>query len=169
MTSSSSVADARLKCQRGQSRDNEARADNQRDQNLAEGRSAGEFQLSWIEVRTTCHRKGGRRYLGASPSTKSVQWIKDKVGELLVPRNVRPWAELHDFRAAGLRTSAMAADSEHTGPSTITAMTVSDTSLLDGTKCTNEVRDSFPMNGSSKTSAYFAYIARALRPPCASR
>jgi hypothetical protein len=58
----------------------------------------------------------------------------------------------------------MAADSEHTGPSTITSMTVSDTSLLDGTKCTDEVRDSFPMNGSTETLAYFVYIACALRP-----
>jgi hypothetical protein len=60
--------------------------------------------------------------------------------------------------------AAMAADSEHTGPLTITSMTVSDTSLLDGTKCTDEVRDSFPMHGSSETSAYFVYIACALRP-----
>jgi len=43
-----------------------------------------------------CHRKDGRRYLGASPSTKSVQRIKDKVGELVVPRNVGPWPEVRD-------------------------------------------------------------------------
>ena len=32
-------------------------------------------------------RKNGQRYLGASPSKKSVQRIKAKVSELLVPGN----------------------------------------------------------------------------------
>jgi RNA-directed DNA polymerase len=38
----------------------------------------------------------GRWYLGASPSKKSVQRIKDKVGEILVPGNHAPWAEVCD-------------------------------------------------------------------------
>jgi RNA-directed DNA polymerase len=38
----------------------------------------------------------GRWYLGASPSNKSVQRIKDKVGEILVPGNHAPWAEVCD-------------------------------------------------------------------------
>ena len=42
------------------------------------------------------HRKDGRWYLGASPSAKSVQRAKDKVGELLRPRNVGPWPEVRD-------------------------------------------------------------------------
>jgi RNA-directed DNA polymerase len=37
---------------------------------------------------------GGRWYLGASPSKKSVQRVKGKVGELLVPGNKRPWDEV---------------------------------------------------------------------------
>ena len=41
-------------------------------------------------------RKDGRRYLGASPSRKSVQRVKDKVGELLQPRHVGPWPEVRD-------------------------------------------------------------------------
>ena len=41
-------------------------------------------------------RKNGQRYLGASPSTKSVQRLKDKVGELLVPGNKAPWPEVRD-------------------------------------------------------------------------
>ena len=41
-------------------------------------------------------RKDGWRYLGASPSRKSVQRIKNKVGELLQPRQVGPWAEVRD-------------------------------------------------------------------------
>jgi len=40
--------------------------------------------------------KDGRRYLGASPSTKSMQRTKDKVGELLVPHYVGPWLEGRD-------------------------------------------------------------------------
>ena len=42
------------------------------------------------------HRKDGRWYLGASPSAKSVQRVKDKVGDLLKPRNVGPWPEVRD-------------------------------------------------------------------------
>ena len=41
-------------------------------------------------------RKDGWRYLGASPSRKSVQRVKDKVGELLQPRHVGPWPEVRD-------------------------------------------------------------------------
>jgi RNA-directed DNA polymerase len=37
------------------------------------------------------YRKDGHWYLGASPSKKSVQRFKTKVGELLVPGNNGPW------------------------------------------------------------------------------
>jgi RNA-directed DNA polymerase len=42
------------------------------------------------------HRKGGYRYLGASPSKKSVRRLKTKVSELLVPGNHDPWPEVRD-------------------------------------------------------------------------
>jgi len=38
----------------------------------------------------------GNWYLGASPSKKSVQRLKTKVGNLLVPGNHEPWAEVRD-------------------------------------------------------------------------
>ena len=42
-----------------------------------------------------CHLpNGGRWYLGASPSKKSVQRIKTKVGELLRPGNKGAWPEV---------------------------------------------------------------------------
>jgi RNA-directed DNA polymerase len=41
-------------------------------------------------------REGGRRYLGASPSKKSVQRVRTKVGELLVPGNKGPWPQVRD-------------------------------------------------------------------------
>jgi len=37
-----------------------------------------------------------RTYLGASPSKKSVQRLRAKVGELLVPGNQAPWPEVRD-------------------------------------------------------------------------
>ena len=40
------------------------------------------------------HPKGGDWYLGASPSKKSVQRIKTKIGELLKPRNKGAWPEV---------------------------------------------------------------------------
>ena len=41
-------------------------------------------------------RKDGHWYLGASPSKKSVQRIKAKIGELLVPGNKGAWPEVRD-------------------------------------------------------------------------
>jgi RNA-directed DNA polymerase len=41
-------------------------------------------------------KKNGKWYLGASPSKKSVQRFKTKVGDLLVPANVKPWEEVRD-------------------------------------------------------------------------
>jgi RNA-directed DNA polymerase len=40
------------------------------------------------------HRKDGHRYLGASPSKKSVRRVKTKIGELLDRRNTAPWSEI---------------------------------------------------------------------------
>jgi RNA-directed DNA polymerase len=41
-------------------------------------------------------RRNGRRYLGASPSKKSLQRVKDKVGDILAPSNVGAWPEVRD-------------------------------------------------------------------------
>jgi RNA-directed DNA polymerase len=42
------------------------------------------------------HRKQGYRYLSASPSKKSVQRLKGKVNELLVPGNKEPWPDVRN-------------------------------------------------------------------------
>jgi len=42
------------------------------------------------------YRKDGHWYLGASPSKRSVQRLKERVGEILVPANVAPWGEVRD-------------------------------------------------------------------------
>jgi RNA-directed DNA polymerase len=42
------------------------------------------------------YRKDGHWYLGASPSQKSVQRLKGRVGEILVPSNVAPWPAVRD-------------------------------------------------------------------------
>src|SRR5450432_71693 len=39
-------------------------------------------------------QRTGRKYIGYSPSKKSVSRIKEKVGDLLVPGNVAPWKEV---------------------------------------------------------------------------
>ena len=38
-----------------------------------------------------CYQRNGNRYLGASPSAKSVKRVKLKVNEVLVPGNMQPW------------------------------------------------------------------------------
>jgi RNA-directed DNA polymerase len=42
------------------------------------------------------YKANGKWYLSASPSKKSVQRLKTKVGNLLVPGNNRPWLEVRD-------------------------------------------------------------------------
>jgi RNA-directed DNA polymerase len=42
------------------------------------------------------YRKDGHWYLGASPSKKSVQRLKTKVAEILVPGNHAPWPDVRD-------------------------------------------------------------------------
>jgi RNA-directed DNA polymerase len=49
------------------------------------------------------HRKDGYRYLGASPSKKSVRRLTTKVGELLVRGNHDPWPKVRDKLNAMLR------------------------------------------------------------------
>ncbi len=41
-------------------------------------------------------RKDGQEYLGASPSKRSIQRLKTKVGELLAPGNKEPWPEVRN-------------------------------------------------------------------------
>jgi RNA-directed DNA polymerase len=38
----------------------------------------------------------GREYIGRSPSKKSVNRVKEKVGDILKPQNVTPWDEVRD-------------------------------------------------------------------------
>ena len=42
------------------------------------------------------YRKDGHWYLGASPSKKSVQRLKAKIGAILVPGNQAPWPDVRD-------------------------------------------------------------------------
>jgi RNA-directed DNA polymerase len=43
-----------------------------------------------------CYQRNGNRYLGASPSPKSVERVKLKVNAVLVPGNMKPWMEVRD-------------------------------------------------------------------------
>ena len=48
-------------------------------------------------------KANGKWYLGASPSKKSVQRLKTKVRDLLVPNNLDPWVEVRDTLNRSLR------------------------------------------------------------------
>jgi RNA-directed DNA polymerase len=48
-------------------------------------------------------RANGKQYLGASPPKKSMQRLKAKVGDLLVPGNTAPWQEVRDTLNRSLR------------------------------------------------------------------
>jgi len=49
------------------------------------------------------YKANGKWYLGASPSKKSMQRLKTKVGDLLVPGNIAPWPEVRDTLNKSLR------------------------------------------------------------------
>ena len=49
------------------------------------------------------YKANGKWYLGASPSKKSVQRLKTRVGDLLVPGNLVPWQEVRDTLNKSLR------------------------------------------------------------------
>ncbi len=76
--------------------DDQARADHQRGEDLAERRPQGALRLPWLLVRTALVQEERKGYLGASPSKKSMQRFKTKVGETLVPANMAPWEDVRD-------------------------------------------------------------------------
>jgi RNA-directed DNA polymerase len=43
-----------------------------------------------------CYQRNGKRYLGASPSERSVKRVKQKVNEILTPGNMKPWPKVQD-------------------------------------------------------------------------
>jgi RNA-directed DNA polymerase len=49
------------------------------------------------------YKANGRRYLGASPSKKSVQRLRTKVANLLTPGHTEPWEEVRDTLNRSLR------------------------------------------------------------------
>jgi hypothetical protein len=87
-------------------------------------------------------RQDGRRYIGASPSAKSVQRLKEKVGAILVPGNMGRWedvcAQLTRLLGGGAATSAQGPTTSRTGQSRHTPMTACVTSSSDATRCPRE-------------------------------
>ena len=77
-----------------ESSDDKARVDTQRGENLGEERPIGKLRFPWVHTGTPPFPKGGRWYLGAAPSKKSVLRIKRKVSELLTPGNKGAWPEV---------------------------------------------------------------------------
>jgi RNA-directed DNA polymerase len=54
----------------------------------------GRFDFLGYSFGPHCHRQQGRWFIGASPSNKSVQRLKDRLGAILVPGNKGPWNEV---------------------------------------------------------------------------
>ena len=61
-------------------------------------RSVGKLRFDFLgySFGPHCYKGNGQWYLSASPSKKSMQRLKTKVGNLLVPANNDPWSELRD-------------------------------------------------------------------------
>ena len=110
--------------------------------------------------------KGGRWYLGASPSKKSVQRIKTKVSELLMPGNKGAWPEVRDRlnRLLGGWSAYFCHGTlcRRIGPSTITSMIACGTSSADGTRCKDAARNSSPASMSTENLACCVFDACAM-------
>ena len=86
--------------------DDQARVDAQRGQDLAQRCPSGALHIPWLLVRTAPSLQPSARmylHMSASPSKKSVQRLKTKVRELLVPGNNDPWPEVRDDLNRSLR------------------------------------------------------------------
>ena len=86
-------------------------------------------------------RDGGRKYLGASPSRKSVQRIKTRIGNLLVPGNKGSWPQIQrqlNSLLVGCRpTSATEPSPRPIGRSIVTSASASGASSPSGTRSTD--------------------------------
>jgi RNA-directed DNA polymerase len=71
-----------------------------------------------------CYQRNGKRYLGASPSEKSVKRMKTKIDDVLVPGNMQPWTDVCNQLNGLLR-----------GWSASTSADASDISSVGGIKC----------------------------------
>ena len=113
------------------------------------GCPAGAVRLPWIHVRPAPLRKDGHWYLGASPSRKSVQRIKDKVGDVLVPgnkgamaRGARSAQQLVEWLVDLLRLWHPAAGVPGSRQSRLRPCAA--ISSLSGTRCRGAARRQFP-------------------------
>ena len=68
-------------------------------------RDARQERFDFLGYSFGAHRfeANGNWYLGASPSKKSVQRLKTRIGDLLVPSNIDPWPEVCDELNRSLR------------------------------------------------------------------
>src|ERR1700694_1721316 len=68
-------------------------------------RNARQERFDFLGYSFGAHRfeANGNWYLGASPSKKSVQRLKTRIGDLLVPSNIDPWPEVCDQLNRSLR------------------------------------------------------------------
>jgi RNA-directed DNA polymerase len=108
---------------------------------------------------------GGRWYLGASPSKQSVQRVKAKISELLVPGNKGAWDEVRARLNRILRgwppTSPMEPSLRHTRPSIATSMTGPETSSVHDTKRTGVASTGSPASISTVNWRCDAFDASA--------
>jgi hypothetical protein len=101
--SSSSAADVRLIADVDEGDDDQARAGSQRGQDLARRQRFTFLGYSFGPHHPYNPSARMYLYMSASPSKKSVQRLKTKVRELLVPGNNDPWPEVRDELNRSLR------------------------------------------------------------------
>ena len=119
------------------------------------------------------YKANGKWYLGASPSKKSVQRFKTKVGNLLVPGNNDPWPEVRDTLNRSLlgwsNYFSHGTRGRHSAVLTDTSMSACATSSPDGTKWQGVAHTGSPVKLSMENAVCCVSNACPKAPPCASR
>src|ERR1700722_18961774 len=83
--------------------DDQARVYDQRGENFVENARQERFDFLGYSFGAHRFEANGNWYLGASPSKKSEQRLKTRIGDLLVPSNIDPWPEVCDKLNRSLR------------------------------------------------------------------
>jgi RNA-directed DNA polymerase len=107
---------------------------------------------------------GGRWYLGASPSKKSVRRIKAKISALLTPGNKGAWPEVRmqlNRLLGGWSTTAMAPSLRRMKLLIDMSMTAQGISFANGTKCKGAAQTCSPVSTSTESWLCDAFGAGA--------
>jgi RNA-directed DNA polymerase len=109
----------------------------------------GRFDFLGYAFGPHCYQRNGKRYLGASPSERSVKRVRTKINDVLVPSNVQPWSDVCQQLNSLLRGWSTyfcyGTRNRHTGRLITTSVDASDISSVGGIRFPAAERSDSPV------------------------